>query len=170
MNREKDNIKNELNELAPTLAGMQPRENLQVPAHYFEGLQHRVMESISMEASAKQQQELPAWLNKILWLLQPQYSVAFATVVMLIVVAAVFQTPQTGIDEANISVAEIPAETVTEYLAEAEIETDAIGMQLSDNDINELEQLLAFQPVLERETYNELINHFDESKIVEEFL
>jgi len=170
MNTEKENIKNELSQNAPLLSGMEKQEHFKVPAHYFEGLQQRVLERIRLEVPVKTEHPMPLWMDRLLWLFQPQYAVAFATVVLIIVVSAVFQTPQTGIDDTNILLSEIPAETVTEYLAEAKIETDAISAQLNENDLTELEQQLAFYPTLERETLNELIHNIDESKIMEEFL
>jgi len=169
MNTEKENIKNELSQNAPLLAGMEKQEHFKVPAHYFDGLQQRVLERIRIEAPVKTAQPMPWWVDRLLWLFQPQYAVAFATVLIVVVMAAVLQLPQTETGGNNL-VAAIPAETVTEYLAETQIETDIISAQLDETDISELEQQLAYHPVLEKETYNELINHIDETQIMEELL
>jgi hypothetical protein len=169
MPNEKEKIKNELNQLSPELSKLNKGELFEVSAYYFEGLQQRVLERIRIEAPAKTQQDIPAWLNKILWALNPQYSMALAMVIVVIVIAGVFNNDG-NFSEKNISATGISTEAVSEYLLENEITTDIIANRLSDNDILELENQIAFYRPIETETINELLNNIDELKIMEEFL
>jgi hypothetical protein len=147
MNNERKNINEELKGLSQILSEMEQKELFQPPAFYFEGLQKRVLEKT---ARATEPQNRLSWIDKLLWLLQPQYSLSFAVVLVIIIMASIF----------NI-----------ENLAEADIQADVLSNELTDEDIEALENQFAMQRTIQPQTLNTfLLENIDEQIIMEELL
>jgi hypothetical protein len=166
MNNERKNINEELKGLSQILSEMEQKELFQPPAFYFEGLQKRVLEKT---ARATEPQNRLSWIDKLLWLLQPQYSLSFAVVLVIIIMASIFNIENHS-DETN-NYAEINSEAITEYLAEADIQADVLSNELTDEDIEALENQFAMQRTIQPQTLNTfLLENIDEQIIMEELL
>jgi len=93
MKRQKNEIREELNELSPFLSKMKEEENgFKVPQNYFKTLPNQVFQKLGSEPSplSTAQNSSPGFWNNfnisIQSLLKPKYALAFSTVVLMLLV------------------------------------------------------------------------------------
>lgn len=82
MNRKKE-IQEELEQIAPTLAKLQPQQEGDVPYLYFEGLADKIID----KAAVEQSDSVPLLSRIWTWLVQPQVGLALCS---LMLVASIF--------------------------------------------------------------------------------
>ncbi len=119
MKKEKNNIRKELEELSPLLAGLKNKSEpppFQTPEHYFHQLTHQVMEQVKLEPNPHGPKKTPdaagAWWRR---LLNPRLATAFAAAVVLLVAAVWLWQAQSGPDEAVA--AELTTEEMDRYVS-----------------------------------------------------
>lgn len=198
--REKDNIKDELNELSPFLAKLRKSDDgFEVPEDYFQSFESNLMARIKAEEEVKnwspsattstESTQPASWMSKVLtWLKTPQISISFAMVLVIIVAISVILQPTmpNGATAEMISVEEAISDISTEEMlayVEANVEqfdetllSEVVEIEVVE-DIKVEETIQVETPTLETIETEELeqyleenIGDFDESLIEEEIL
>ena len=129
--KNRENLLEELKEIAPNLAKMKRQKvDFQVPENFFEQLSDKVIEQYKAEnqmvslPKKKTKTQLDHWLDVLQQLFQPKPVMALATVILLIV-AGLFLLQSPADSGAEISLSEIPIEDLEDYLNENIEEFDA---------------------------------------------
>lgn len=127
---DKEEIKRELNELAPRLARIDKKNPFGVPPYYFQGLPDRVLERVKAQP-VSWMQKVEAWLNNVFAVIfRPRYAIpASAFVLMVIVVINFLKTgrPSSQFDIAQ-PLAEISTEEISEFAMENFDEFDWVAL------------------------------------------
>ena len=118
----KDEIKKELEELSPFLANLKAKEDpFKVPTNYFDGLSDQIMGRIQEEVVVEtivEKQERVSWVDRLVeqiqLLLQPQYALSLASVVLLLVAGTYFFWPESNFNTPDL-------QTLTEGISEDEL-------------------------------------------------
>lgn len=140
----KDDIKKELEGLAPLLSQLKKKDRgFEVPTNYFNNLPDTIMDRIKAE---EEPQVLRSPAHSLLdrikdglqQLLQPSYSLALASVAIL-VVAIFLLNPFSQERNSNISLAEVPDEVIADYVYENvdEFEMDLLIEVIDESAIEE---------------------------------
>ena len=132
--KEKDKIKDELNELSPFLSNLKKKNSFQVPPNYFEQMQREVL------TKAKQLEEKkPApssWISQLMdqlsQLLQPKFALALTGVAAL-VIFILFRLSPNEMTLQELNLADISSEEMQDYLADnlEDIDDDML-LEMSD--------------------------------------
>ena len=168
----KDNqdIRDELNEISPFLAGMEKKQPFKVPAQYFEQLQNDVLQELKAEAQEDSQPGL-SWLDRgieaLLLLLQPRYAVGFASVAILLVAGIYFSSMESDpISNAESTFADLDIEETQEYIASNidEFEAEWLMDLVSEEDFGneDLDEGYEDDPYLD-----EIINELNDNELEE---
>jgi len=119
--KENQEIRNELEEISPFLAGMKKEQPFKVPAQYFEQLQDDVLQQVKAETQKEANPGL-SWLDRgiasFLLLFQPRYAVGFASIAILLVAGIYFsriETDSTAVSKNTF--ADLDMEETQEYIA-----------------------------------------------------
>lgn len=119
----RDDIQKELSELSPLLSKlkMQP-PTMQAPEHYFDHLPdqvwNRLQETVQqapVSRPAAREAWWKQWMQALQVLLQPQYALALASVVVLVVAAFFFFRPRADVD-ISAPLAALTAEDAADYV------------------------------------------------------
>jgi hypothetical protein len=161
MSETRKNIQEELNNIAPILSGLKPKD-IVVPAYYFENLQQQVMNKIKAEKAEKSFFDI--LLLKCLQFLKPQYMVPAFTIIILVSVSALLH-----ISEKQQRFYANP-ETISEYLLEEELNMETIKSQLTAQDVKALEKHIAIN-FSEKSIINEVfLEEVDEEILINEYM
>lgn len=155
MKEDNKNIQQELENIAPFLASLPKKEKVPMPNQiYFEGLQQRVANRLAIEAPIKPNSpsSMDVWIEKIMILLQPKFSVAYLTVIGLMIISQIFKTE--NIDKPIVIVSNT---AIQEYLTETELSEEIIADNINNSDIISLEKQLATNNDLPKESINNFI-------------
>jgi hypothetical protein len=145
----KEDIKKELNELSPFLAGLKKEDPFKTPKFYFDTLADKVLEKAKgevitthappqLEKHYSLSERINNWLSSIL---QPRNTIALATISILIVAGWFFikQQNKTTLEAtADISKEEIHryiTENIDEFDEDLIIETGAVAIETEGGDL-----------------------------------
>lgn len=157
--KNKKEIKEELEALAPSFSKMKKEEAFRVPENYFNDLPNQILEELNLERKEVSVGTKTSWwasmMENISMLFQPRLAVGFAT--LLLLVASVFYFKIQGSDEA-LPLAELTTMEAESYLLE---------------NIDEFEDELLYdlasqtEPLLIEESEDQELNHYLEEIIDE---
>ena len=121
MDRKKE-IKEELEQISPFLAGLKKEQNFKVPTNYFNDLQEDLWKQVQPQPQ-RETQSTPkrTWLEEIelalASLFQPRMALSLASLLLLLTVGWYFMQPP--VDSNSIADASLPTlEEVSDYLAD----------------------------------------------------
>lgn len=164
-------IQEELEGIAPFLAGMDKQEGFKVPQNYFEQLQNDVLDQVRLNTETT-----PVKINTVSWsdkivdffaaLLQPRVALSFASIALLIVAGFIFME-----DTAQTNFASISDEEAHNFISANIDDIDAdyfLEAGLTDKDIDELSSTLFNEAGID-EYMDEIIEDIDDH-LLEELL
>ena len=120
MEKNKKEIREELEKLAPSLSKLKKEEHFEVPENYFQQLPDDILKQIDFGKNQTFTKATPApnWLDvlveKISFLFQPRVAIGFGVVVILL--ASTFLLNQSIIDSPTEGFAEISETEIEDYL------------------------------------------------------
>ena len=144
MDQEKD-IKKELEEISPFLAGLDKKQDFKVPVNYFENLQDEIWEKVRPQQVVVQEKQVsPTWLEQveafIASLFQPRMALAMASVLVLLTAGWFFLQDTEG---TSLPLAEENPlfEEASDYLAQHLDDFDAellLQLELDDEELSQV--------------------------------
>lgn len=169
MKKNKKEIQDELDALAPSLSKMKKEEVFKVPEHYFSNLSEQVLKELDLETEEVVVKKQPYWwrqlMDNLMALMQPRIAIGLATLALLLV--SVFYLTNSGV-EMQTSLVELSSEEAGDYILEHidDFEDDllyeiALETDLLENDNLENQELDNY--------LDEIIDEMDDSTL-EEFL
>ncbi len=162
-----EEIKKELEELAPTLSGLTKPIKPKVPELYFEGFANRLINNLDLETrKVIQPSRHNSILYKIWWFFaQPRYALASATSVVVIICTMFFLTTREIHKETAMNVSQDEAR---EYIQQHIDQFDT--KSLVDDDITDAELNKMMDESLPSEEVNKVINDNIENLNIEDLL
>ncbi|HMG15692.1 MAG TPA: hypothetical protein VK590_09605 [Saprospiraceae bacterium] len=162
-----EDIKLELEEIAPTLAGLSKPRNPKVPELYFEGFANRLIHNMELDTSkVTQPVKNETILNKLWWFFaQPRYALTSAASV-LILISGMFVL-QTKHDTKTMAV-NVSQEEAQEYIVQNIEQFDT--KSLVDEDLSETEVNSIMNESLPEEEVKQIINENIENLNIEDLL
>jgi len=115
------NLKDELNELSPSLSRLDNKEGFQLPPRYFEKLTEHVMHQVNADTESSTEAQPASWQQSLanfwttLW--QPRLVLGMATVALLILAGTFFFNNQTD-NDSMLALSDISDEELSEYLVD----------------------------------------------------
>lgn len=112
-----DDIRKELDELAPRLSRLKKENPFQVPDYYFQGLPDKVLERVKNEPQPWTER-MENGLNRIFALIfQPRYALTFATCLVVLAVSIGFlKNRETAVTPAAPQLSQISTEAIDAYI------------------------------------------------------
>lgn len=162
----KENIKKELEELAPIFARMEKKNPFSVPDSYFQNLPGKLLERVKQEPQPlpeRMEQMLNSFFNR---LFQPRYAIPFAACLVLLPVSIglLKQKNQTA---APLLLSDIPTAEIDAYILADIDEYDMVAL----NDVVPAQTTAIIpQNISEEELNNFLEDNIDNQTLEEEFL
>jgi hypothetical protein len=159
MNERSNNIQDELKEIAPLLSSFNKQQK-NAPAFYFENMQQRVLNEISIT-----KHELSLFdksLNALLQIFRPKYALPLATITILFAVASVLHMPENNFIDAPNKVV-LNNEAISNFLAEEDISIDIISNNLKDSEVSKITLLFASKNIKQNNINDYILDDIDDS-------
>ncbi len=170
---EKDNIKKELEEIAPFLAGLKKENPFEVPSNFFEQLPDQIMEQARLTPVERLPQKI-SWFDRLIasfaFMLRPQ--VAFAAVCLAALTwTAIFMMQPDSVDqelandsflvEADNYIAANIDEFDTEWLADLAVEETNVAIE------NTTEHLMIDDLEMDENLIDEIMREMEDVELEE---
>lgn len=165
--KDTEDIKKELEKIAPTLAGLTKKQQPKVPELYFEGFANRLISNIELENTKRlQNPRNENFITKIYWFFaQPRYVIASVTSVFLIITGLLLiQTKRNSNDLAMNVSQEEASEYIVQHIDQFETKS------LVDEDITEAEVNKIMDETLPPDEVNQIINENIDNLNIEDLL
>ncbi|MEN0006002.1 MAG: hypothetical protein AAF798_17765 [Bacteroidota bacterium] len=172
---QQEEINKELNELSPFLAKLKKEpDGFEVPHNYFKALPDEIMSRIEAEEQSSRSEApgfswLQQWQAALQGLLQPQYAMALASVVLLLVATWWWFAPNSAMAEQENVFATLSEEEILNYIDD---HIDTFGPELVTV-VEQADQPTDLLPALpiedaEAEEYlDEILNELDDAELEE---
>ncbi len=164
----REEIKKELNEQAPHIAGMETKNPFSVPHNYFQGLPDKTLQRIRANHKEVWTEKLESWLNELFsTIFQPRYAIPAAMCFILLAIGVTLKDSlyKSPID-ISAQLSEISTSEIDEYVLNNIDEYDLTaynGAQLSDD-------FVIPEGITNEDLNNFLLNNSDIQNLEEELL
>lgn len=168
----KDDIRKELDELAPRLSRLKKENPFQVPEYYFQGLPDKVLERVKNEPQSWTER-LENGLNRTFALIfRPRYALTFATCLVVLAVSVGFlKNRQTAVTPAAPRLSQIPTEAIDSYILTNFDDYELVAFNGNGIDLSStVPQPMIPADISDEELNDYLHNAIDNQTLEEEFL
>jgi len=134
------NLKDELNELSPSLSKLDKKEGFQLPPRYFEKLTENVMHQLNTSTEQPVETPAPSWQQSLMnfWatLWQPRLIMGMATVALLILAGTFFMNNQESSSDTMLALSDISDEELNQYFEDhfEDYDQELVGIDGSNSD------------------------------------
>lgn len=165
-NEQSKQIREELEELAPTLSRLPKKERHQVPGMYFTTLSNKVLNRIEQENKPKPG-PLQILENLVGQWISARTAVAALSVLFVSIIGAHLYQAGQQVETTHYSLATLEYDELAYMLTS--VDGDDLSLMLTDNDISDLDGEISYFSE-DAELYDLYMNEIDEDLIMEEWL
>ena len=165
-NEQNKQVRDELQELAPTLSGLPKRERHQVPGMYFATLSNKVLDRIAEENKPKPG-PLQILENLVGQWISARTAVAALSLMFVSIIGVHLYQADKQADAAQYSMENLDYDELAFMLTS--VDGNDLSFMLTDNDINDLDNEISYFGE-DAELYDLYLNEIDETLIMEEWL
>lgn len=168
----KDDIRKELDELAPRLSRLKKENPFQVPDYYFQGLPDKVLERVKAEPQPWTAR-LENGLNRTFSLIfQPRYALSFATCLVVLAVSIGFlKNRQTAVTPAAPQLSQISTEAIDSYILTNFDDYELASLNVNGGNMSSTAPQHMIPADISDEELNDYLHHaIDNQTLEEEFL